>query len=302
MRFLIIIPAHNEAAHIADCLESLARQTYQNFECVVVNDGSTDDTENQILNIIKDRENFSLLNLKTSQHAPGAKVVRAFEAGLKTNQIQDFEIICKFDADIIFPPNYLQTLHEAYQGNPNLGMAAGIVKIAKNDFSDEDILDFSNEKQHWAFENISSKQHIRGPIKSYRKECFLAMNGLKPVLGWDNIDVLLAHKNQWQTQTFPDVWVKHLRPTMYKYQAQKAEKLGIYFYNLGLNLPLAMLSSAKSALRNRSLKEFIISTKTFLKQKHDRALNAEEIAYIRHERWHGILGKIPVVSTLIKKS
>lgn len=134
MRFLIIIPAHNEAAHIADCLESLARQTYQNFECVVVNDGSTDDTENQILNIIKDREKFSLLNLKTSQHAPGAKVVRAFEAGLKTNQIQDFEIICKFDADIIFPPNYLQTLHEAYQGNPHLGMAAGIVKIAKNDF------------------------------------------------------------------------------------------------------------------------------------------------------------------------
>uniref|UniRef100_UPI0039A5C9D9 glycosyltransferase family 2 protein n=1 Tax=Ornithobacterium rhinotracheale TaxID=28251 RepID=UPI0039A5C9D9 len=302
MRFLIIIPAHNEAAHIANCLQSLAGQTFQNFECVVVNDGSTDDTERQIFNAIEGKGNFSLLSLARSQHAPGAKVVRAFEAGLKSKPLQDFEVICKFDADIIFPPNYLQALNEAYQANERLGMAAGIVKIAKNDFSDEDILDFSNAKRLWSFENIASTKHIRGPIKSYRRECFSAIGGLKPVLGWDNIDVLLAHKNQWQTQVLPQVWVKHLRPTMFKYRAQKAEKLGVYFYNLGLNFPLAVLSLAKSSFKSQSVGEFFIGLKTFLKQNHARVLSTEEIAYIRKERWRGVLSKIPVVSKLFKNA
>jgi hypothetical protein len=51
------------------------------------------------------------------------------------------------------------------------------------------------------------------------------MNGLRPVLGWDNIDVMLAKKNNWETVTIKDLWVKHLRPTAYKYKKQKAEKL-----------------------------------------------------------------------------
>jgi hypothetical protein len=84
------------------------------------------------------------------------------------------------------------------------------------------------------FENLSSKNHVRGPIKSYRKELFLKMNGLRAVLGWDNIDVMLCKMHGFETVTIKELWVKHLRPTAYKYKSQKAEKLGEYFYNIGL--------------------------------------------------------------------
>jgi glycosyltransferase involved in cell wall biosynthesis len=42
--FSIIIPCYNQAHFLTDCLESLLQQTYSNWEAIVVNDGSFDDT------------------------------------------------------------------------------------------------------------------------------------------------------------------------------------------------------------------------------------------------------------------
>lgn len=50
MRFSIIIPCYNTAPYLKKCLESVIRQTYQDWEIIAVNDGSTDDT----LDILKD--------------------------------------------------------------------------------------------------------------------------------------------------------------------------------------------------------------------------------------------------------
>lgn len=288
MKFLIIIPTHNEEQFITSNLESLSNQDFRDFECVIVNDGSTDDTKQKIKSFIdqnKNSENFKLVNLEQSKHSPGAKVVQTFYKGLETCNFQNFDVICKFDADIIFPPNYLSELNKIYVSNPKAGMVSGLVYIKNNKDFSENIFDFSNENSQWKFENLSSKNHVRGPIKSYRKECFQDMNGLKKVLGWDNIDVMLAKKNGWEVVTLKDIWVKHLRPTAFQYKNQKAEKLGEYFYNIGLNFPLMLVSSLKSSLKNKSIREFFTTVSSFLKQNRKRELTAEEIQYIRNLRW-----------------
>lgn len=293
MKFLIVIPAHNEAANVFFCLESLRRQTFRDFQVIVVNDGSTDETRVIVERFAGDQSNFRILNLETSPHEPGAKVVRTFYKGMDLVNIQDFNVVCKFDADIIFPPDYLSKLAEIYTENPKAGMVSGLVKIKKSVFEKSLAFDFVDEKKQWQFENLSSKNHIRGPIKSYRTSCFLQMGGLRAVLGWDNIDVMLAKKNGWETVTIKNLWVKHLRLTAYKYKNQKAEKLGEYFYNIGLNFPLAMISSAKSSVKNKSLREFIITMKSFLKQNSKRALNADEISFVRKLRWQEMFSKFP---------
>lgn len=294
MKFLIIIPAHNEEQSIASCLESLQKQSFQDFICVVVNDGSTDKTS-QIINEFKIQDSrFKIQDLEISEHQPGAKVVRTFNKGLESVDITDFDVICKFDADIIFPRNYLEKVNQVFEQNPKAGLVSGLVYIRKYKqnpeiknlkLPSENLFDFSTKNHDWVFENLSSKDHVRGPIKAYRKECLEAMNGLRAVLGWDNLDVLLAKKNGWEVMTIKDIWVKHLRPTAYKYKDQKAEKLGQYFYNIGLSLPLAMISSAKSSFKNRSVKEFLITIGSFLKQNEKRGLSNEEIKFIRNLRW-----------------
>ena len=278
MKFLIIIPAHNEEQNIGFCLQSLVDQTFQDFKVVVVNDGSTDKTREIAEKFDIEHSQFSVLNLEKSEHSPGAKVVRTFNKGLEHENLNDFDIVCKFDADIIFPENYLDEVNKMYEKNPKAGMVSGLVFIEKNG--------------GWQFENISSKNHVRGPIKSYRKECFQAMNGLRAVLGWDNIDGMLAKMHGFEVVTLKEIWVKHLRPTAYKYKNQKAEKLGEYFYNIGLNFPLALISSAKSSFKNKSISEFFIIINSFLKQKKERTLTKQEIRFIRNLRWKEMLNKI----------
>lgn len=300
MKFLIIIPAHNEEKNILPCLESLKNQTFQDFKCVIVNDGSTDKTQEIVEKFLENNLKFRIYNLKLSKHEPGAKVVRTFNKGLETENLEEYDVVCKFDADIIFPENYLEKINEVYEKNPNAGMVSGLVYIKKGfdsaqpdkkDFTTSQLHDFTNQNE-WTFENLSSKNHVRGPIKSYRKELFLKMNGLRAVLGWDNIDVMLCKMHGFETVTLQELWVKHLRPTAYKYKSQKAEKLGEYFYNIGLDFPLAAISSAKSSWKNKSVSEFFITMKSFLKQKNPRVLSQEEIAFIRNLRWKEIKRKL----------
>lgn len=287
MKFLIIIPTHNEEKNILFTLKSLQKQTFQNFFCIVVNDGSTDKTIEVVEDFIRHQSStrYLLKNLDYSTHEPGAKVVRTFNKGLESIDLSDFDILCKFDADVIFPSDYLKKVGQVYENNPKAGMVCGLVRIKKSIFENDLAFDFKDEKHQWKFENLSSKNHVRGPIKSYRKECFQDMKGLRAVLGWDNIDVMLARKNGWETVTIKDLWVKHLRPTAFQYNNQKAEKLGEYFYNIGLNLPLTIISSGKSSLKSKSFTEFFTTVKSFLKQKGERKLSADEISYIRTLRW-----------------
>lgn len=298
MKFLIIIPAHNEESNISPCLESLKCQSFQDFVCIVVNDGSTDRTSEIINNFKIQDSRFRVLDLETSEHSPGAKVVRTFDKGLQAFDWKDFDVVCKYDADIVFPTNYLEKINQTFETNPKAGIVSGLVYIKKYKSNsgiknlrnaNENWLDFSNKNNEWIFENLSSKNHVRGPIKAYRKECFEDMKGLRTVLGWDNLDILLAKKHGWDAVTIKDLWVKHLRPTAYKYKDQKAEKLGQYFYNIGLNLPLAMISAAKSSFKNRSAKEVFITINSFLKQKEKLNLTEDEIRFIRNLRWKEFL-------------
>lgn len=294
MKFLIIIPAHNEEKNIFFCLESLRNQTYRDFICVVVDDGSEDKTLETAKSFSARDKRFEIFSLSKSEHQPGAKVVNTFNHGLKTQNLNNFKVVCKFDADIIFPPSYLDKIAQVYDENPKAGMVSGIVKIRKSVFEQKLAFDFDNHKKQWIFEDISSRDHVRGPIKSYRKECFQQMNGLRPVLGWDNIDVMLAKKHGWEAVTIKTLWVKHLRPTAYKYKHQKAEKLGEYFYNIGLSFPLALISSAKSAFKSKSSAEFFLAMKSYLKQKGERKLSRDEISFIRELRWKSMFAKFKI--------
>lgn len=58
----IIVPVYNVQDYLRPCLESIRQQTFKDFEVIIVNDGSTDDSENICLEFEKRDERYHLIN------------------------------------------------------------------------------------------------------------------------------------------------------------------------------------------------------------------------------------------------
>lgn len=234
MKFSIVIPAHNEASFLPVCLQSLVDQSLPAAEILVVDDHSTDDTAAITDLFAAQYPNIRLLSITSHhRHEPGSKVVQAFNKGYKVLE-QDYDVICKFDADLIFPPNYLETLAKHFESRPEVGMVGGFCYIEKDDY--------------WALESLTNKDHIRGALKAYRKACYEAIGGLRSSMGWDTADELLAQYYHWEVVTDQSLHVKHLRPTGTTYSKQAKRKQGEAFYKLRYGFFLSFIASAKLAV------------------------------------------------------
>ncbi|MCW8966769.1 MAG: glycosyltransferase family 2 protein, partial [Candidatus Pacearchaeota archaeon] len=92
----IVIPVYNEEKYIGKCLESLNKQTYKNFEIIIIDDGSTDKT----VEIIK---KFDVHLIK------GKHKGTAFSRNLGAKSAKG-EILIFIDADMTFDKDYLKNL------------------------------------------------------------------------------------------------------------------------------------------------------------------------------------------------
>ncbi|MDB4303694.1 glycosyltransferase family 2 protein [Desulfosarcina sp.] len=277
MNFYIVIPAHNEQDSIADTLESLINQTLQPKEIVVVNDNSTDGTADVVKSYVKLYSWINLVNNKsTNQHLPGSKIINAFYKGYELLD-DHYDVICKFDADLIFPYNYLENLSTHFKANPKLGMASGFCYIEKNN--------------DWIIENLTRRDHIRGALKAYRKKCFLEIGKLKPSMGWDTVDELLAKYYNWEILTDETLHVKHLKPTGISYSKASKYMQGEAMYKMRYGFVITLLSATKLAYKKGSFslfKDYMSGYFKSKKNKVDYLVTAVQGGFIRKLRWEGI--------------
>ena len=69
----IIVPAYNVEKYIRDCVNSLTNQTRMNHKIVIVNDGSTDRTEEICMELKKDHEELITYVSQENQGLGGAR-------------------------------------------------------------------------------------------------------------------------------------------------------------------------------------------------------------------------------------
>ncbi|NEV95024.1 glycosyltransferase family 2 protein [Psychroflexus sp. YR1-1] len=274
MDIAIIIPAYNEEKFIKACLESLLNQTYPARKILVVDDGSGDKTPELVEHLASSYENLSLISRpKSFSHEPGGKIVETFNAGLKALEI-DYDVICKFDADLIFPENYLEVLTKAFQENPKLGMYGGFCTICK--------------EGTWQVEQLTNADHLRGALKAYRKTCFTDIEGLTPAMGWDTIDEMKARFYGWEVKTNPDLLVKHLKPTGQQYKKNLPAFFGTSLFRMRYSWSLALLTCLKMANNKSSLSFFLKSMTSFQTSSSKKStflVTEQEGAFIRSYRW-----------------
>lgn len=274
MKFLIIIPAHNEQDNLPFTLDSLRQQSFKDFKVVIVNDGSTDKTSEVIKKYTDADTRFATIDLEKSTHQPGSKVVSAFKNGLKIQHIHNFDIICKFDADIILNENYLFEIEKAFANNPKYGLVGGLLYVEKN--------------KEWVYEGNSNKYHVRGPMKAYRKECFEAIGGLRETLGWDNIDSILLKNLGWEEIVLPELHVRLIKVKGADYTIKPADYYGRYFYFLGLNRFLTYVAAAKEAIKIKSpsfLFQIINAYEKCKSQNLELKISKDEQKVINEQRW-----------------
>jgi len=280
MRISIVIPAHNEASYLKGCLDSFVAQTYLPNELIVVDDNSSDDTFKIAKSYAQKYDWIKALQRKSiDEHIPGKKVVDTFNYGLK--HTTEYDLIGKFDADIILPNNYFEDIVNKFQANWKLGMCSGLLFIKKGN--------------DWVYENIADKSHIRGPIKLYHKACFNKIGGLRPGVGWDTVDVLLAKYHDFDNLTLPELQVKHLRPTGHGYSSKSYQTKGEALYKMRYGIILAKIAALKMAWQAKSISLYLQAVFGYLKaffRQQPKYVTKKEGKFIRIFRWKGILSKI----------
>ena len=112
-KFSIIIPLYNKAPYIRKALESVAAQTFTDWECIIVNDGSTDNSMERIRGLEDERIRV------ISQTNMGVAAARnngvAASAG---------EYICFLDADDWWEPEFLAEIDKLIAAYPDAGIYA----------------------------------------------------------------------------------------------------------------------------------------------------------------------------------
>lgn len=102
--FSIIVPVYNVEKYLKDCLDSIQKQTFTNYEVICVNDGSTDNSKDIIQNYIDKDNRFTIIN-KLNGGLSSAR-----NAGLERAK---GKYICFIDSDDAIAPNALKILADS---------------------------------------------------------------------------------------------------------------------------------------------------------------------------------------------
>ncbi|MDA9277237.1 glycosyltransferase [Flavobacteriaceae bacterium] len=109
----IIISCYNQAHCITNTLESIVAQTYTNWECIIVDDGSMDTSAVLIKEFIKDDTRFTYL----FQNNQGVSVARNTGFKLASGIFVNF-----LDGDDTFLPNKLKEQVQVFEDNPEIAV------------------------------------------------------------------------------------------------------------------------------------------------------------------------------------
>ena len=114
----VIMPVKNAAATIKAAVNSILNQTFQHFELIIVNDGSTDHT-GQLLNDYTDQR-------ITVIHQDHSGIARSLNKAIKHTQCP---LIARMDADDVAAPDRLARQYRYLREHPEIGVVSSLVKF-----------------------------------------------------------------------------------------------------------------------------------------------------------------------------
>lgn len=163
-KFSIIVPIYNTEKYLDKCLESILKQTNQDFEVICVNDGSTDNSLN-VLN--KYKESITIV----SQENMGLSEARNNGVKKATGKYLLF-----VDSDDYIEKNLLEKLDTVTKNNPDL-VRFGLNEVIDNTVNTIEAPVFNNLSGIEAFKEIVKNKYVEPAwLYLYRKDFYIKNN------------------------------------------------------------------------------------------------------------------------------
>lgn len=162
----VIIPTYNRADCIEKSIRSVLEQTYRDFELIIVDDGSSDNTQDVVNSI--DDERIRYVKMPENKGASAARNEGIRQAA--------YDYIAFQDSDDMWKPDKLEKQMQTLMDNPQAGMVYCAYECQSFDgdvviVPDEKMPLY--EKQGDIYEKLLCRNTIGAPTVLVRRECFL---------------------------------------------------------------------------------------------------------------------------------
>ncbi len=197
--YLIISPCRNEAAFMANTLESVVNQSVLPAKWIIVDDGSTDATSEILQRYSNQYDFIHIVTRENRGHrSVGPGVIEAFYAGLDVVDLNDYQFVCKLDLDLDLPAGYFQVLMQRMNKNPRIGTCSG--------------KPYNQRGSSLVSEKRGDEMSV-GMTKFYRISCFQQIGGFVSEVMWDAIDCHRCRQLGWIACSWddPELRFVHLR-------------------------------------------------------------------------------------------
>jgi predicted O-linked N-acetylglucosamine transferase (SPINDLY family)/GT2 family glycosyltransferase len=181
----IVIPCYNHATFLPEAIESVIRQTYSNWECIIVNDGSPDNTSDIASSLISKYSGYKITLLEKGNGGLSS----ARNAGIKISS--GTYTLC-LDADDKIGSDFLQDSVIILQANPEVG------------FVYTDVQYFGSKTDIISYGDFNSSGFLRNnqatATSMFRREIFDSVCGYKEIMdgGLEDWEFWIsAYENGW---------------------------------------------------------------------------------------------------------
>ena len=118
----VVMPVFNGGQYLSEAINSILNQTFQDFEFIVIDDGSTDQTD-EILHQLKDRK------IKLHRNSSNIGNYASRNIGMK---LARGRYICVMDADDVALPHRLHRQFTHMEANPDVGICGSYIQVIPN--------------------------------------------------------------------------------------------------------------------------------------------------------------------------
>jgi poly-beta-1,6-N-acetyl-D-glucosamine synthase len=195
--YVLITPAHNEAAFIEKTIQSMIRQTVLPLKWVIVDDGSTDNTAEIVKRYLADHPWMELLQRPQRQDRTFAGKAYAVKEACDRLAKLPYQVVGNVDADTSFDADHFESLVAKFAEDSRLGIVGAPFREGTQGYD-------------YRFSNI---ENVWGGCQLFRRECFQDIGGYVPLKGGsiDHIAVVSARMKGWKTRTFTEKVCIHHR-------------------------------------------------------------------------------------------